>query len=235
VSILTDVDQDAAGRSTARRGVVVCDDHPISAQALAAWLNDTPDLEVVGSAATFDELVELNERLRPLIVVMDLALPDLDGIAATERLRAIDPEVRVVMFSGHTERRLVLGALRAGACGFLPKGTSGARLVECLRAAAAGESALAGAAADAVISHSVGGTGDVGELTSRQIEVLEAAASGMTRRQIASSLHISFATVRTHLEAIYARLGAHNISSAVAEARSRGILTDAAPLHRTTP
>ena len=218
--------------SPGRRGVLVCDDHPISAAALAAWLEDTPGLEVVGSAASFGELLEMYGEHSPAVVVMDLALPDVDGIEATHRLRRIDPDVRVVMYSGHIERRLVLDALRAGACGFLPKGTSGTRMVECLRAAAAGESALAGEAADAVIRHSVGGE-HAGELTGRQVEVLEAAASGMSRKEIAGALHISFATVRSHLEAVYSRLGVHNVASAVAKGRALGILTDPVPRRRT--
>ncbi|MEV0224573.1 response regulator transcription factor [Streptomyces sp. NPDC050704] len=202
--------------------VLLADDHPVVREGLAAMLATQPDLTVVGEAATGTEALHRTASLAPDVVLMDLQMPGMDGIAATAAIRAAHPEVRVLVLTTYDTDADITAAVDAGAVGYLLKDTGRHELCEAVRTAARGGSALSPGVAAKVLAHLRGDRG--AGLSGRELEVLSAVARGQSNKQIARALRLSEATVKTHLLHIYAKLGVGDRTAAVTAALGRGII-----------
>lgn len=204
--------------------VVVADDHPVVRSGLVALLDLEDDVEVVGEAGDGDAAVELADRLRPDLVLMDLRMPGGDGTTATERIVATLPGVRVLVLTTYETDTDILRAVEAGATGYLLKDTPRAELVAGVRAAARGEAALSPSVAHRLVRQVRGG-GD--RLTPRECEILAGVARGLSNAAVGRELHITEATVKTHLLRAFAKLGVDDRTHAVTVAMQRGMLPGA--------
>ena len=186
--------------------VVLVDDHPVLRDGLSQLVAGAPDLEVVGTAADGAEAVEVVGRVRPDVVVMDLQMPTLDGVAATREIRAGPqaPDVLVLTSFGDSER--ILAALDAGAVGYLLKDASPDQVLDAIRAVSRGESPLHPRVARELLS-SRRAARDVPRLSPRESEVLDLVRAGLANKQIARRLDITERTVKAHLTAVFARIG----------------------------
>jgi DNA-binding NarL/FixJ family response regulator len=202
--------------------VLIADDHPVVRTGLWGMLDGQQDFEVVGEAQNGEEAMEMTERLNPDVVLMDLRMPDLDGVAATARIRERHPQARVLVLTTSDSGADILRAVEAGATGYVLKDAPREELYEAIRLAAQGKPLLA----PDVAAHLVGRVQWPSEevLSGREIEILDLVAQGKSNRNIAGELWISEATVKSHLLRIYEKLGANDRASAVAAAMKRGIL-----------
>ena len=207
--------------------VVVADDHPVVRDGLCAMLDTQPDIEVVGEATTGAEALALVASLRPHLVLMDLQMPELDGATATRRIRAEHEDVQVLVLTTYDTDADISRAVEAGAIGYLLKDARRDELFQAVRLAAKGESVLSPAVAKRVLGRMRAPAEEA--LSSREIEVLGAVARGLSNRAIARSLHISEATVKTHLLHVFAKLGVNDRTAAVTVALERGIIRLARP------
>lgn len=198
--------------------VLLADDHQLVRSGLAALLAGTEDIEVVGTAADGFEAVELARTTTPHVVLMDLVMPNMDGVEATRRVLAEQPGTQVVVLTSFSDQERIIAALDAGAIGYLLKDVEPAELVRGVRAAARGESPLHPKAARSLLSsRTLSGpvTPDQPtrpertkvELTPREAEVLALLRQGLANKQIARSLGISQATVKAHLTSVFQRIG----------------------------
>jgi DNA-binding NarL/FixJ family response regulator len=215
--------------------VLLVDDHAMVRRGMRDFLELHDDLEVVGEAATGLEAVERCGALRPDVVIMDLLMPDLDGIEATRRIKASQPGVEIVALTSFVEEARVVAAIEAGAAGFLLKDAEADDLAAAIRAAAAGEVHLDPAVAGIVARRLRGaadGTGPPGDgraddtlarLTPREREVLAGVARGLSNRAIAEELGITERTARTHVSNILAKLGLSSRTQAALLAVERGL------------
>jgi DNA-binding NarL/FixJ family response regulator len=207
--------------------IVIADDHPVVRDGLRAVLGTQPDLEVVGEAATGAEAVSLAGSLAPDLVLMDLQMPELDGAAATVRLRDRHPDVHVLVLTTYDTDADIARAIEAGAIGYLLKDAPREDLFAGVRAAARGESVLSPAVATRVLGR-MRAHGEEA-LTPREIEVLDAVARGMSNNEIALELRVSEATIKTHLLHVFGKLGVGDRTAAVTLALRRGIIRLDAP------
>lgn len=201
--------------------VVVVDDHPVVRAGLVALLCTRPGIEVIGQASTAAEALAAFERGRPDVVLMDLQLGADDGVTATRRLREADPGARVLILTTYDTDADIVNAIEAGAVGYLLKDASPDALGAAVESAARGESVFAPAVAGRLARRLVA---PPNELTEREREVITALAQGLTNRQIAKTLFLSEATVKTHLVHIFTKLNVDNRTAAVAAARGQGLL-----------
>jgi DNA-binding NarL/FixJ family response regulator len=189
--------------------ILVADDHAVVRQGLRSFLGLQDDMEVVGEASDGAEAVDSVERLRPDVVLMDLAMPGVDGVEAIRRIHESRPETRVVVLTSFTDDTKVLPAVRAGAVGYLLKDVEPAELASAIRTVASGQALLAPAVTARVLRE-VGAAGsaraDAPSLTARELEVLGLLARGLTNRQIAADLVLSEKTVKTHVSSILGKL-----------------------------
>ena len=202
--------------------VLVVDDHPVVRDGLRGMLGGQPDLEVVGEAANGHQAVRAVAAQSPDVVLMDLRMPELDGVAAIERIRAEHPGVHVLVLTTYDDDRHILRAVEAGATGYLLKDTPREQLFAAVRAAARGESVLSPVVADRLLRQVR--QPQVEALSDREREVLALVADGRTNRAIAEELFISEATVKTHLVHVFAKLGVDDRTAAVMVALERGLL-----------
>jgi DNA-binding NarL/FixJ family response regulator len=202
--------------------LIIADDHLIVRVGLRAMLGAEPDVEVVGEATTGARAIDLADRLRPDLVLMDLRMPEVDGVAATVRIRERHPRVHVLVLTTYDTDADILKAIEAGATGYLLKGATRDELVRAVRAAASGASVLAPAVASRMMDRLRAREQDA--LSAREIGILEQLARGRTNKEIAATLFISEATVKTHLLHIFAKLDVQDRTRAVTVALDRGIL-----------
>jgi DNA-binding NarL/FixJ family response regulator len=212
--------------------ILLVDDQALFRESLALLLGAQPDLQIVGEAANGDAALALVAAARPQVVLMDLRMPILDGVAATRRLRAEHPDVQVIALTTFDDDEDVFAALRAGAIGYLLKDVSGATLFDAVRAAARGESFLpppiatkvvagitrmaeAQPAPRATLQHS---------LSERELQIVRLLAQGATNREIAAALVVAEGTVKNHLTNILGKLGARDRAQAALIARDLGIV-----------
>jgi DNA-binding NarL/FixJ family response regulator len=221
--------------------VVVADDQSAVREGLVLLLGTLPGITVAGQAADGEEAVELVAATRPQVVLMDLNMPRCDGVAATARITAEHQETRVVVLTTYADDESIIGALRAGALGYLTKDATRAEIGRAVQAAAAGQAVLdpavqrrlldaavrapeaaqaAGAAASGAGTVPAGT--DLSELTPREVDVLRLMAEGQSNREIARTLFVSEATVKTHVNRIFAKTGSRDRAQAIRYAYNHG-------------
>jgi len=208
--------------------VVIADDHPVFRGGLRALLEVDPDIMVAGEAGTGAEAVALASRLRPDLVMMDLHMPDLDGIAATKQILHDDPAARILVFTMFDDDDSVFAAMRAGARGYLLKGSSPGDVIHAVHLVISGGAMFGPAVAQRVIEFFArprpAGTITVfPQLTDREHEILDLVARGHSNQTIATRLHISEKTVRNHVSSIFAKLAVADRAQAIARARDAGL------------
>jgi DNA-binding NarL/FixJ family response regulator len=202
--------------------VLVVDDHPVVRGGLVGWLAAQPDIDVVGEAADGLEALTAVAEHAPDIVLMDLRMPRMDGVAATGRISAAHPAVRVLVLTTYDTDADIVRAVEAGATGYLLKDTPLPQLADAVRAAARGETVLAPPVAARLVSRLRAPA--VEAPTPRELEVLAGVARGLTNADIGRELFIGEATVKTHLLRVFAKLGVDDRTRAVMVAVERGLL-----------
>jgi DNA-binding NarL/FixJ family response regulator len=208
--------------------VVIADDHPVFRSGLQALLGVEPGIEVVGEAETGVRAVALARDLRPDIVLMDLHMPDLDGVAATKQITRDCPGVAVLVFTMFDDDDSVFAAMRAGARGYLLKGTNQAEVVRSVHLVGSGGAMFGPAVAERVIEffarpRPAGVTVAFPQLTDREHEILDLVARGASNAAIAARLRISDKTVRNHVSNIFTKLAVADRAQAIARARDAGL------------
>jgi NarL family two-component system response regulator LiaR len=196
--------------------VLIADDHGMVRRGVSIYLKNHNDLEVIGEARDGQEAISLCEEKQPDVILMDLLMPKLNGVAATRLVRKRWPDVQVIALTSFQDKDLIHDALQAGAIGYLLKNVSGDELARAIRAALAGQSTLAPEAVQSLIQPNSPEYSLSQELTRREREVLALLIKGMTNPEIASSICVSRATVKIHVSHILSKLGASNRAEAIA-------------------
>lgn len=204
--------------------VVLADDHSVVRKGVREFLEEEPDIDVIGEASDGLQAVELATELQPDVIVMDIKMPQLSGVDATKRIRSAAPKVRVLALTAYDDDPYIFGLLEAGASGYVLKTAESSELIRAIRAVAAGQSALDPAIAPRIIARVAQPASVAESLTERELEVLRLAARGLTNKQIGHDLDISDRTVQNHLANIYAKLGVASRTEAVTAALQRGML-----------
>ena len=214
--------------------VLIADDHPVVREGFSAIVDVEEDIEVVGQAADGREAVRLAQELRPDVVLMDLVMPNLDGVAAIEQIRAELPQTHVLILTTYADDEHILAGIQAGARGYLLKDALPDELVQAIRVVAEGGSLLQPAVAARVwdrLGALMGGHDEIEAvtpapvLTDREEEILTLLAGGARNRDIAQKLFISERTVKVHVANLMDKLGARTRTEAVARAMQLGLLS----------
>ncbi len=208
--------------------VLVVDDHATVREGLKSWIDAQPDMAVIGEEKDGNSAIEAAGEHMPDVVVMDITMPDMNGVEATRRIVSQLPHVRVLCLSAHADDHLVSAMLQAGASGYVLKAAAARELVEAVRAVAANQTYLSPAVASAVVRDYrsyLSEPEQVRKLTSREREVLQLLAEGHDTADIARRLSISVKTVATHREHIMEKVDLHNISALTKYAIREGITT----------
>jgi two-component system, NarL family, response regulator NreC len=205
--------------------ILLVDDHALVRHGFRMILAAQPDMEIAGEAGNGNDAVELAQKLKPDVVVMDVAMPELNGIEATRRLIELSPRTRVLALSMHKDAVYVREILRAGARGYLLKDSADADLLAAVRAVAKGEGYLSPGVSDAVLSdYRRHVTDPLDLLTSREREVLQLIAEGKTNKEIATSLTLSVYTVEAHRGRVMEKLNLHSTGELVRFAVRSGLI-----------
>jgi len=204
--------------------VLVADDHPIVRGGIALLLGAADDIVVVGEAADGEEAVALAAALRPDLVLMDLRMPRLDGVEATQRILAANDNVRVLILTTYESDDQILGAIAAGASGYLLKAAPQAEIIEGVRAVAGGQTVLAPTIAARLVHRVRADAAPSPRLSARELDVLRLVSAGQSNPQIGRSLFISEATVKTHLLHAFEKLAVSDRTRAVTRAMELGLL-----------
>lgn len=198
--------------------ILLVDDHALVRRGFRRLIEDEDDLEVVGEAGDGEDAVRLAQELQPEVIVMDYALPGINGVLATRQILAAQPEIAVLILSMHSEQQYVENSLDAGARGYLMKNALDLELVETIRRLAAGESLIDPKLAPA--------DGKRRGLTTRELEVLQHIVAGRSNKEIAAVLDLSVHTVAVHRAHIMDQLGLHNAAELVAYAIRNGLVAN---------
>ncbi|MDQ3507140.1 MAG: response regulator transcription factor [Actinomycetota bacterium] len=202
--------------------ILIADDHPVVRMGIRGMLDGEPDFEVVGEAENGGEAVEMVAKLRPDVVLMDLRMPNMDGVAATEKITKDHPETRILVLTTYESDADILRAIETGATGYLLKDTPKEDLFAAIRTVAKGESPFAPAVASRLMRRMRSPEEEA--LSAREIEVLNLVAEGASNKRIAKELWIGETTVKSHLLHIYEKLGVADRTAAVTMALKRGII-----------
>jgi DNA-binding NarL/FixJ family response regulator len=207
--------------------VLLVDDQTLFRTGLARLLSEDGRIELIGQAADGAEAVKQAAKLKPDVVLMDLKMPNVDGIEATRQIIEADPEIRVLILTTFETDNHVIQALKAGASGYVLKDSQAEAIVSSIQAVASGERVMASAVANRVLEM-LSGTSTPKEfydgLTAREVEILRLLATGMANKQIAYRLKISEKTVRNHVSNMYEKLGIYDRSQAVLYAVRKGLV-----------
>jgi DNA-binding NarL/FixJ family response regulator len=202
--------------------LMIVDDHPVVREGLRGMLEADPGITVVGEAASGDEAVVRAGELRPDVILMDLRMPDGDGVSATSRILANRPESRVIVLTTYETDQDIVRAVEAGAAGYLLKDTSRADLLAAIVSASRGETVLSPSVATRLVTRMRAPATE--SLSPREAEVLSLVARGLTNGEIGKALFISETTVKTHLLRVFGKLGVSDRTAAVTTALDRGLL-----------
>ncbi len=203
--------------------ILIADDHPVVREGLAGMLAGQSDFEVVGVATDGEMAVEQHNEHSPDVTLMDLQMPALDGVGAIEAIRAKNPSAHILVLTTYDADADILRAIEAGATGYLLKDTPREELFRAIRATAAGESVLAPTVTARLMTRMRAPAEE--NLSAREIEVLQLVAKGKSNKEVGKALHISTATVKTHLIHIYNKLGVDDRTAAVTTAIEKKIIT----------
>jgi len=203
--------------------VLIVDDHPVVREGLVAALEDEPEFRVAGAVGSAEDALNVVATARPDVILLDLELPGLSGIEAIPRLAAALPGAGIIILTAYDTDERVLGAVKAGARGYVLKGASVEEIARAIRAVHGGGSYLASPVAAKILSQ-VRSPGRTTTLSARERAVLREVAAGRSTKQIARALGITERTVKFHVSSIMNKLGADNRAQAVAEAARRGLL-----------
>ena len=211
--------------------VLLAEDHPIVRVGFRALLNHERDIEVVGEATTGRQAVQLTRALRPAVVVMDIAMPLLNGLEATRQILRDFPDTRVLILSAHSDDAYVEQAIRLGAAGFLVKQTSSDNLPTAIRKVHQGNTFFSNSIPKRLQARKQASLGRAGQfqkkanrLSSREVEVLQLIAEGKPNKQVASELGVSFKTVDKHRQHLMAKLDIHDVAGLTRYAIAEGII-----------
>ena len=202
--------------------LLIVDDHPVVRSGLQGMLASQPDFEVVGEAQDGSEGVRLAKKLKPDVILMDLRMPEMDGVTAIKRIKAEHPEIRVLVLTTYESDADILRSIETGATGYLLKGAPREELYSAIRAVSRGGSPLAPAVAARLVGRLRGPADST--LSNREIEVLQLVARGTSNKGIAKELWISETTVKTHMLHVFSKLGVADRTAAVTAALKRGII-----------
>ncbi|MGB8644986.1 MAG: response regulator transcription factor [Anaerolineae bacterium] len=207
--------------------VMVVDDHGMVRRGIVAYLKSHADIKVVGEAENGREAIELCEQLDPRVILMDLTMPEMDGVTATRIIKQKFPHVQIIVLTSFPEKTLVQDAVQAGAISYLLKNVSGDDLAAAIRDASAGRSTLAQEALQALVKPQAPTSAIPGNaLTAREREVLALLIKGHNNNEIAERLSVSHATAKAHVSNILSKLGVSNRAEAVAIALSQKLIQD---------
>jgi DNA-binding NarL/FixJ family response regulator len=213
--------------------VLLADDHELVRSGLRALIDAMPDAQVVAEAGNGHDALALARRLRPDVALLDIAMPQMNGIEVTARIAAECPATRVVVLSMHTSRQYVAAAVRSGALGYVVKEAAADEMAQALRAAASGRSYISPSVSGHLVAElrAPNALGDASPtaweaLSSRQREVLQLIAEGRSTREIAELLHISPKTVETHRAELMRRLNIHDVAGLTRFAIREGLISD---------
>jgi DNA-binding NarL/FixJ family response regulator len=206
--------------------ILVADDHPMLREGLIAVLSTQQDLEVVGEAADGSEVVRLADSLKPDVILLDLEMPELSGVAALEKLRDAGSTARTIIFTAYDTDERILGALRAGARGYLLKGAARTEIFNAIRTVHAGGSLLQPVVISKLLQTMSRGERreETEPLTPRETEVLALLSQGLQNKEISARLFISERTVKFHVSSLMHKLGADNRTETVTIAAQRGLI-----------
>jgi NarL family two-component system response regulator YdfI len=205
--------------------VLLADDHLIVRDGLRMIIETAADIECVGEASNGQEAITMAQEYQPDVILMDFQMPVVSGIEAIEHIKAVQPQIAIIILTTYNEDELMIKGLRAGACAFLLKDTDHNTLKETIRAAASGKTLLTPDIMARLLTYSDDkSTGANSDLTDRELEVLQLAADGLRSKEIAVNLAISERTVKAHLTSIYNKLGVDSRSAAIASAIRQGFL-----------
>jgi NarL family two-component system response regulator LiaR len=211
--------------------VVLCEDHLITRQGIRRLLEDEKGLEVVGEASNGEEVIQLVSEVKPDVILMDVAMPKLNGIEATRQIKLISPKTNILILSAYDDDEYVFALLKAGANGYLLKNVSGDELVRAIKAVYKGDPVLNPVVAKKVVNYfrlgenKIPTADDAAKLSERELSVIRLAAKGLTNKDIAENLHLSYRTVEGHLRDIFNKLGVGSRTEAVLQGLKMGWFT----------
>ncbi|MBI5030487.1 MAG: response regulator transcription factor [Chloroflexi bacterium] len=207
--------------------VLVVDDHGMVRRGIVTYLKSNADIQVVGEAENGREAIELCEQFAPNVVLMDVTMPEMDGVTATRAIKQKQPQIQIIVLTSFPEKALVQDALQAGAISYLLKNVSGEDLAAAIRAAAAGRSTLAQEAIQALVQpQAPAEPASAPALTAREREVLALLVKGLNNNEIAERLVVSHATAKAHVSNILSKLGVSNRAEAVAAAIQQKLVSN---------
>ena len=206
--------------------ILVADDHTLMRAGLASLIARLPDMQVVGEASDGRQAMRMVRELKPDMVLMDIAMPGLNGLEAAERIHGFEPKIKIIILSMHASEDFVAQALKAGAAGYLLKDAATTELEMALKSVAMGQFYLSPAISRQVVDNYLrGGPSGLDVLTPRQREILQLIAEGKSTREIADTLHLSVKTVETHRTQLMDRLDIHDMAGLVRYALRKGLIS----------
>ena len=211
--------------------ILLADDHPLLRQSIRSVLEQEGDLVIVGEACDGEEAIRLADELRPDVILMDIAMPKLDGLEATRRIKASHPDIAVLVLTIHSDDQHIIGILEAGAAGYLTKSVFGEEVVQAVRGVVAGEMVLSPAIGQRLIKQAARYPTkavplEIGEkLSIRELEIIKLAALGMSNKNIAVELGITLRTVKGHLSEVFSKLNVGSRTEAVIAGLRAGFIS----------